>query len=74
MKGKSNYVAFVDFHKASDSVDCCILHEVLHRKCVIGKLSKAIQSIYNSVQGYVRTSQGYTHTFSCPNHIICHVY
>ena len=74
MKGKSIYVAFVDFHKASDSVDCCILHEVLHRKCVIGKLSKAIQSIYSYVQGYVMTSQGYTHTFSCPIHIICYVY
>ena len=82
MKGKSTYVAFVDFHKAFDYVDRCLLYEVLHRKCAKGKLFKAIQCIYISVQDCVRTSQGYTDTFSCPvgllqgckPHIICYVY
>ena len=32
MKGKSIYVAFIDFQKAFDSVDRCILYEVLHKK------------------------------------------
>ena len=63
---KSLYVAFVDFQKAFDSVNRNILYDVLQRKYVKGKLFDVIKSIYKSVQGCVKTHQGFTDTFDCP--------
>jgi hypothetical protein len=65
MKRKSLYVAFIDFQKAFDSVDHCMLYHVIRENGINGKLFKSIQSIYKT-KASVRTSQGITNTFTCP--------
>jgi len=42
MKGNSIYVAFTDFQNAFDSVDRCILYEVLHKNFLMVTLKKLI--------------------------------
>ena len=50
MKKKYVCVAFVDFHKAFDSVDKNILSVILRKNGIKGNLYKAITSIYSSVK------------------------
>jgi len=66
MKGRTVYVAFIDFQKAFDSVNRGILYNVLKQNGVKGHLYEAIQQIYSSVKACVRSDEGVSSTFSCP--------
>jgi hypothetical protein len=65
-KGRSVYVAFVDFKKAFDSVNRNKLFKALSRCGVKGRLYNAIKSIYTSVKGMVRDGADLSDVFECP--------
>lgn len=66
MKGKTVYVAFIDFQKAFDSVERGLLYDVLKRNGIKGHLFEAVQQIYSSVKACVRSNQGVSNVFTCP--------
>lgn len=66
MKGRSIYVAFVDFQKAFDSVNHSKLYDILRKNGIKGNLYKTIQKIYCSVKSCVRVNGNMSGTFNCP--------
>ena len=60
------YVAFVDFHKAFDSINRNKLWNILRNNGVNGRLYRAIRGVYNTVIACVRDRNMYTNCFPCP--------
>ena len=64
-KGKL-YVAFIDFHKAFDSVNHSKLFEILQSKGIRGKFFATLKSMYNGLLSCVRVNGSYSEFFDCP--------
>ena len=65
-KRKYLYVCFVDFKKAFDSVDRCILYEILRKNGLKGNLFKATIALYQSVKACVKSACKLSLDFNCP--------
>ena len=59
------YVAFIDFQKASDSVNRKLLWPVLLKNGIKGKLYRCIKSMYNSVKVRVICGSNMTDYINC---------
>ena len=66
-KKRKLYVAFIDFRKAFDSVDRCIMWQILQKNGITGEMLNILKSIYNSVISNVKCNNENTDCFSCPN-------
>ena len=64
-KNTKLYVAFIDFKKAYDTVNCDILWMVLYRSGVRGKMFRMIRDIYATVQAGVMSKSGLSDFFEC---------
>ena len=64
MKKRKLFVAFVDFHKAFDSVNRSKLYSKLRTYKIGGKLLQAIKAIYESVKLSVKCNSKITESFS----------
>ena len=59
------YVAFVDFHKALDSIRHCQLLDTVQKEGVSGKFSGAIKAMYISLLSCSTVKNRYTIFFHC---------
>ena len=59
-------MAFIDFHKAFDTICRTKLWTVLHRNGLRGKVAIALQSMYAIVKARVRAEGELTDVFLCP--------
>ena len=62
---KKLYAAFIDFHKAFDSVSREALFVTLRRSGISGKMFRILKSMYCSVRSYVKCPCGNTDYFEC---------
>ena len=65
LKNSKLHVAFKDFKKAYDTVNCDIRWMVLYRSGVRGKILKMIRGIYTTVQACVMSKLGLSDFFEC---------
>jgi hypothetical protein len=66
MKKRKMYVAFVDFHKAFDSVNHELLLKAIYHGGVNGKFFSTLKAMYSSLISCVRSENEYTDYFDCP--------
>ena len=60
------YVAFIDFHKAFDTVCRTKLWNILYRNGLRGKVATALQSLYSIVEARIRAGGELSDVFLCP--------
>ena len=59
------YVAFIDFEKAFDSINRCILWRILVKNGVNGKMFRCIKSMYSNVKCKVRSGASLSDCINC---------
>ena len=64
---KKVYAAFIDYHKAFDSISRDALFSILKNKGINGKVLEILKSMYLSVRSCVRCPDGNTEYFECPS-------
>ena len=65
LRRKKLYVAYVDFHKAFDTVNRSTLWKILERNGVRGQMINILKSMYSSVRCRVRCSEGLSDPIDC---------
>ena len=60
------YAAFVDFHKAFDSVDRSCLWTVLEKSRLSTKFINMLKSVYANIRACVRWNGAMSNSFDCP--------